>query len=90
MRQEVPDRQNTGGPSQSCSSQPEAFLLQVVRLQGRTEGFADRPQPLGARGQQALCLRDLWLQNYIAINFKCSQKNGKTLIPKVGISFTEF
>ena len=76
LRQEVPDRQDVGGPPPGCSPQPETVFLQAVRLQSRPEGFAHRTQPLGPRRQQAVRLRVLRLQNNLSEHAQRSQENG--------------
>jgi hypothetical protein len=40
LRQEVPDRQDTGGSPPGRPPQPEAVLVQALRLQGRTKSLA--------------------------------------------------
>ena len=78
MRQEVPDRQDARGASQGGPPQPEAILLQTVRLQSRTESFPDRAQSLGARRQQAVRLRVVRLQDNVSKHSQRAQTDGKS------------
>jgi hypothetical protein len=56
LREEVPDGQDVGGSPQSRPSQPEAVLLQALRLQGRTKGLSHRSQSFRARYNQTFII----------------------------------